>query len=244
MAIPTAEEYLDRANKLAKSFQVRDLSSSEICLLAALQLFPDQSKCELAIFGINSVGECLINYSFGLSDIRKAHWNNSPINLPSPIAESIRTGNVVFISKKEEFSTRYPDHSVSRDLKNFTSIVSVPIHKLGGTVGALVMFGFDSPDDRDCNSFLEVIASLVALKLENATTSIEGKNGHRENITGQALTNREHIIQHLMADGKTNREIAEELGYGESTIRQDAVSLFEKLGVRDRKSAGDLFEDY
>ncbi|NBW73813.1 MAG: hypothetical protein EBR26_05385 [Microbacteriaceae bacterium] len=44
MVIPTAEEYLNRANKLAKSFQVRDLSSSEVCLLAALQLFPDQSK--------------------------------------------------------------------------------------------------------------------------------------------------------------------------------------------------------
>ncbi|NBW74114.1 MAG: DNA-binding response regulator [Microbacteriaceae bacterium] len=244
MAIPTAEEYLDRANKLAKSFQVRDLSSSEICLLAALQLFPDQSKCELAIFGINSVGECLINYSFGLSDIRKAHWDNSLINLNSPIAESIRNSSVVFISKKEEFSTRYPDHSVSRDLKNFTTIVSVPIHKLGGSVGAMVLFGFDSPDDRDCNSFLEVIASLVSLKLENATKPSEDRSINKEPVTGQALTNREHIIQHLMADGKTNREIAEELGYSESTIRQDAVSLFEKLGVKDRKSAGDLFEDY
>jgi len=47
----------------------------------------------------------------------------------------------------------------------------------------------------------------------------------------------------MIVDERRSRilQIAEELGYSESTIRQDAVSMFQKLGVKDRKSAGGLF---
>ena len=45
-----------------------------------------------------------------------------------------------------------------------------------------------------------------------------------------------------MAQGKTNREISDDLGYSESTIRQDAVSLFAKLQVKTRKEAGNLLQ--
>ncbi len=242
MATPTAKDYLDRANQLAKAFQVRDLTPSEICLLTALQLFPEQYGCEIAIFELSKEGVCTINHSFGLSEARKAHWDNGRINLDSPVVESIRKCCVVFVSDRDEFAGRYPDHSVSKDLDNFSKVVSVPILKLGSSIGAMALFGCDTPDDPECNNFLEIIAGLVALKLENTPRALEHRSSLHSGIIGQGLTNREHLVQSMMADGKTNRQIAEELGYSESTIRQDAVSMFQKLGVKDRKSAGGLFD--
>jgi DNA-binding CsgD family transcriptional regulator len=41
----------------------------------------------------------------------------------------------------------------------------------------------------------------------------------------------------MIADGRTNYQIANELGYSQSTIRQDTIKIYEILGVAGRKGA-------
>lgn len=52
-----------------------------------------------------------------------------------------------------------------------------------------------------------------------------------------ALNSREREILDRMAAGKTNKEIAYELGIAEQTVKNYVSSLYEKLGVHDRVSA-------
>jgi DNA-binding NarL/FixJ family response regulator len=52
-----------------------------------------------------------------------------------------------------------------------------------------------------------------------------------------ALTRRELDVLRLIAAGQSNREIADALGTAEATVKNQASSIFSKLGVRDRTRA-------
>jgi len=58
-----------------------------------------------------------------------------------------------------------------------------------------------------------------------------------EGVTRIQLTPRELTTLRLMADGKSNKEIANELGISERTVKTHLGHLFEKLGVTSRTEA-------
>jgi two-component system NarL family response regulator len=58
-----------------------------------------------------------------------------------------------------------------------------------------------------------------------------------EGVTRVQLTPRELTTLRLMADGKSNKEIASELGISDRTVKTHLGHLFEKLGVTSRTEA-------
>ena len=58
-----------------------------------------------------------------------------------------------------------------------------------------------------------------------------------EGVTRVQLTPRELAALRLMADGKSNKEIANELGISDRTVKTHLGHLFEKLGVTSRTEA-------
>lgn len=58
-----------------------------------------------------------------------------------------------------------------------------------------------------------------------------------EGVTHVQLTPRELSTLRLMADGKSNKEIASELGISDRTVKTHLGHLFEKLGVTSRTEA-------
>ncbi len=58
-----------------------------------------------------------------------------------------------------------------------------------------------------------------------------------EGMSHMSLTPRELSSLRLMADGKTNKEIAQQLGISERTVKTHLSHLFEKLGVTSRTEA-------
>jgi len=58
-----------------------------------------------------------------------------------------------------------------------------------------------------------------------------------EEVTRVHLTPRELASLRLMADGKSNKEIANELGISDRTVKTHLGHLFEKLGVTSRTEA-------
>jgi DNA-binding CsgD family transcriptional regulator len=60
--------------------------------------------------------------------------------------------------------------------------------------------------------------------------------GNRESGSGQ-LSQRQILILRGMVEGKTNHELATELGFSVSTIRHETMRIYQALGVSDRKEA-------
>lgn len=65
----------------------------------------------------------------------------------------------------------------------------------------------------------------------------------RASVEKPAFSHREKQVLRLVADGRTNAEIANCLFLSESTIKSHLSSAFAKLGVRSRKEAAALFLD-
>jgi DNA-binding CsgD family transcriptional regulator len=110
-------------------------------------------------------------------------------------------------------------------------------------VESLITVGLDSPlshtkvfllarsagrdfDEADC-LVLDVLRPSLALRYEAA----------RRPVACGSLTAREHQILTLVAEGKTNRHIADELSIAPGTVRRHLENAFAKLGVHTRTAA-------
>jgi DNA-binding NarL/FixJ family response regulator len=64
-----------------------------------------------------------------------------------------------------------------------------------------------------------------------------GSNGHGGRRNEYSLTQREHDILALLAEGRSNREIAQRLYLSEKTVKAHLAAIFRKLGVTNRTQA-------
>jgi DNA-binding CsgD family transcriptional regulator len=67
-------------------------------------------------------------------------------------------------------------------------------------------------------------------------SSINALNDSRDAGAGQ-LTQRQILILRGMVEGKTNHELATEMGFSVSTIRHETMRIYQALAVSDRKEA-------
>jgi DNA-binding NarL/FixJ family response regulator len=70
---------------------------------------------------------------------------------------------------------------------------------------------------------------------EDQEAASAGANGSRRNE--YSLTQREHDILALLAEGRSNREIAQSLFLSEKTVKAHLAAIFRKLGVTNRTQA-------
>lgn len=59
----------------------------------------------------------------------------------------------------------------------------------------------------------------------------------RQRVLRKDLSPRELEVLRLMVDGRSNKEIAQQLSIGEESVKSYSKSLFQKLGVADRTQA-------
>jgi DNA-binding NarL/FixJ family response regulator len=70
---------------------------------------------------------------------------------------------------------------------------------------------------------------------QEASGGTNAANGHRRNE--YSLTQREHDILALLAEGRSNRDIAQRLFLSEKTVKAHLAAIFRKLGVTNRTQA-------
>jgi DNA-binding CsgD family transcriptional regulator len=114
-------------------------------------------------------------------------------------------------------------------------------------VESLITVGLDSPlshtkvfllarsDSRDFDPadclVLDVLRPYLAMRYEAARRGAEGP------VTCGALTPRERQILALVAEGKTNAHIADELCIARGTVRRHLENAYARLGVHTRTAA-------
>ena len=80
--------------------------------------------------------------------------------------------------------------------------------------------------------YLSFMSRPVGVGLGGVTLPIDGRDS-----ANTQLSQRQILILRGMVEGKTNHELATELGFSVSTVRHETMRIYQALGVSDRKEA-------
>jgi DNA-binding CsgD family transcriptional regulator len=128
---------------------------------------------------------------------------------------------------------------------NDSTVYVETLRDRGVTQGHLMVTFHKALSEPDKNQAAERIRDLcipLSLYLSFLHQSASGPSGStfptdsRDSAVGQ-LTQRQVLILRGMVEGKTNHDLAVELGFSVSTIRHETMRIYQALAVSDRKEA-------
>ena len=101
-----------------------------------------------------------------------------------------------------------------------------------GAIGYLLK---DTQADELCRAIKAAAAGQVQLAPEAAVRLV--REVRTPDVAPSTLTDRETDVLKLLASGRANKEIAQELVIGEKTVKTHVSSILNKLGVQSRTQA-------
>lgn len=165
-----------------------------------------------------------------------------------PVTNCIREGRLIWIASTPQIR--------SNGSARFKSVLAWPIYAEFRIIGSLLAISETQiQEDSEVQEFMSAFTNLVGTTLAkkiSVTTGVVGSSDgaperqkqeleHSES-NGQ-LSERQELILKLIAEGRTNSDIADILGYSESLIRQETIRIYSSLGCNGRAQAGQMYRE-
>ena len=158
------------------------------------------------------------------------------VSVDTPLNRSLRTGVISECGDTDSFLFAAPDYVEIIFPNGFKYSFAWPIPGVG-SVATFCARNFEMT--LEAKEFLMIIGEILSMELLRVRTGTEAQIGKNITLHAQAthlaLTTRQWTILNAIRKGLTNLEIAIELGFSESLIRQETVQIYRKLGVSGRK---------
>lgn len=228
--------YLKRITGLAQFLSEGEKTSEELAKFLVLKTFSELSSTAVYLTEITSDGHLAPVAGFGYDKMVIAQWGRFPLSMHLPITESVRKDECIVVRSVEEFFENYPlaKQIESVDI-NWKAIMTFPMLPYG--VGVVTLQEQPNVTD-DLIYFARAIGAMLSLHFIKVPIFDYSKSRSAKfKLTGESLdlTERQKVVHQLMMKGFTNAQIASELGYSESLIRQETIQIFRILGVSGRK---------
>ena len=206
-------------------------STEEIARALATDYLADYAIQGIRFGRINSDDSIMVLGQYGYPDADA--WRNRVI--PSAEWRAVDSPDVQLIA------------NASKEKWTPNSLMHVNSLRDHGVIQGYLIVEFSNPvSDSDKQKIAEAIDDLcvpIALYLSfqsrGISTNIPGIttiNDSRDSGAGQ-LSARQLSILRGMVEGKTNHELATEMGFSVSTIRHETMRIYQALAVSDRKEA-------
>jgi DNA-binding CsgD family transcriptional regulator len=222
---------------------VASSSPDDFCKSLVHNVFNDKNA--IAAFICRAEGDGMLqmmgSYGYEPSRVRK----DAKVSLfdPMGITDAIRENRVVVFNGWEDYIVLYPDKvALAGPGKAF---VAVPFAREGFPVGGVgIAFG-DYVSEDIFNKLLwetiqligEVYVSETWFNPRGVVDQSEPAASSGPKVQPQQLPERAKQVLALMAQGKTNWQIANILKFSESTIKSDASMIYRSFGVKTREAA-------
>lgn len=218
------------------------LTRNELCQILATTLVPPRTV-DVAIYEVSQLKTFRLTGIYGGDIPPNLLAMKFPLNTDFPVGAAILNREIVWMEDFHQLKQEFPLALNEVEAETHASFISVPVFYRLKIVGCITITGQMRPPDSLSIAILELIALMVAPQLVNNVLDISRSTEGKIGLKDSELSVRELLVQEMMSQGKRNIEIAKQLGYSESMIRQIAVSLFAKLNVHSRQDAGDLFDN-
>ncbi len=162
--------------------------------------------------------------------------NNLRASADHPIAIALRKFQIQFYAMSESDNQINTKNNANKNVKrnqpnrDFKSGIAMPVTKK-------LVYGFafnlDVKDLKKYSEFFECVQK--SLMLYESLVSEGRRKPMSESALGDSMSPRQQMILKLIKEGKSNPEIADELSYSVSLIRQESMKIYGKLGVTGRK---------
>jgi DNA-binding CsgD family transcriptional regulator len=206
-------------------------STEEIARALATDYLADYAIQGIRFGRINSDDSIVVLGQYGYPDADA--WRNRVI--PSAEWRAVDSPDVQLIA------------NASKEKWTPNSVMHVNSLRDHGVIQGYLIVEFSNPvSDSDKQKIAEAIDDLcvpIALYLSfqsrgisTNTPGITTINDSRDSGAGQ-LSARQLSILRGMVEGKTNHELATEMGFSVSTIRHETMRIYQALAVSDRKEA-------
>ncbi len=175
---------------------------------------------------------------FGFSQEVSESWKQSSINDLTPTTDALKTNNIVWVGEKSEWEREYP-HLAKYGLDmTANAYVTWPITVRGSYMSVLgLCLNRSLGPTPALISFMETIGGIIALQLSQSDKASTTSEEDRISALMNLFSRRQRDVMHLISEGLTNPQIATELGFSESTIRQESMRIYEILGASGRADA-------
>jgi DNA-binding CsgD family transcriptional regulator len=228
--------FLKQATELANFLTGSSRSAEEIAKFLVLKTFASYSPTALYIAEITDDGYLSPTGGFGFEKTAIANWGRFPLTMHIAITDSVRNDRCIIIDSVEEFFERYPIvHQLGDFSTDWGAVMAWPILPYG--VGFSFLQTAPTKSD-EFENFLRLVGAVVALYVLGKSDSSpvpEFRSTRSEKKAPTNLSPRQKIILEMLSKGATNGEMALEIGYSESLIRQETIEIYRILGVSGRK---------
>ena len=169
-----------------------------------------------------------------------------------PNVDAIRTLSTIWINTLPDWGDEYllmKNYPLGEQSRTY---LAIPIYVTGTPVAVLTLFSnIKLAPNVETEAFLKAVGHILSMYVyRNVLSSPEeevSNNGSDKNSAatiGSDLTDRQLVILRLISEDRTNLSISQFLGYSESTIRQEIMKIFAKLGCSHRSEAAKLYRSY
>ena len=173
--------------------------------------------------------------SYGMGRRENAVYARVTADMHLPGAETFRIGTEKWLTREQVADTYPLAAPFFRSFPTSGEMAFLPLRHRGAPVGFVVL-GFSDQVEHTWHlrAMLDGLLSATVMWVL-ASSALRGTaNSNLTEVVPLEITARQREVLVLMRDDRSNREIAEELGYSVATIKADITALGQLLGASGR----------
>ena len=224
--------------------QNKGLTIQDICQYLVTVSLKDYGFYCSVFAEIQKSGQVCVTSHFGADPKDVEAWQDMSLEIKTPVNDCLRENRIVWINTLPNYSQEYELLNSLPTDERLKTLVAFPLRGSSHLLGALSILSSKKIElDTEIELLIKSLGHMTALRMEINSNS---KNKAMDLSTGESsisannlsqLTPRQKKILEMLIEKKTNKEIADELIYSVSTIKQETISIYEKLGLRGREDS-------
>lgn len=218
-------------------------SAQDMARLLGVRIFDAWDCRGVLIFRPEPSGALKLAAFFGYDEAAAEELSTFPFDHESPLHRAMSVDEILWYPDPVDVKEAVGDSRLTP--QGTDGLIVMPITHVGVPHQVVVLsFAAPLPSNPASEPFVNAVRSLLELHT-GATEVVRSKPSVRSLETRGAtvsaedldLSERQMRILSMMARGRTNRSIAAELGFSESTVRQETLRLYRALEVNSRTDA-------
>jgi len=238
----TRNQFITGIEELTQFISQHNPALNHLCEFLTTNTLAPLKVLSLFIYIVGKDGFLQRVGTYGFSDQNERDWATISLEHTLPVTDAIKNQNIVWLGSREELYEEYPVLKTFPKEEGAKCFISVPIALKGAPLSVIGMSTTQETTPEQNNlSYLEVICRIAALHLSSVMHFHHSQN---DSDLIHFLSERQLKILELMSRSMTNSEISLEIGFSESTIRQETMRIYQLLTVPGRKAAVRKYKEH